>query len=171
MNNNSDFRGPLTSFDWNPADMKTIATSSLDTTVTIWDIEKQGVITQLVAHDSAVHDIQFAERQRFGTVGNDGSVRVFDLRQLEQSTIIFELENKPLMKLAWNLSNKDQLAVIPQNSTEVYLLDQRKPSQIVGVFKNKSDESNINSICWHPDGVNKLCTVSQAGKVLIYEVE
>ena len=90
LKNYSEFSGPLTSFDWNPFNLHVIATSSIDNTVTIWDINKQMVITQLVAHDSAVHDIQFAEHERFGTVGQDGSVRVFDLRQLESSTIIYE---------------------------------------------------------------------------------
>ena len=57
----------------------------------------------MVAHDGAVHDIQFAENQRFGTVGFDGSVRVFDLNALESSTIIYETQDKkPLMKIAWN---------------------------------------------------------------------
>lgn len=59
--------------------------------------------------------------------------------------------------------------MIPQDSSEVLLLDNRKPNQYVGIFKN--DESIINSIAWHPDqGSNRLCTVSNDGKVLIYEV-
>ena len=76
-----------------------------------------------------MHDIQFAENQRFGTVGEDGSVRVFDLNHLESSTIIYETQDrKPLMKLAWNPNDLNQLAVIPQDSPEVLLLDQRKPN-------------------------------------------
>jgi WD repeat-containing protein 68 len=61
MKNNSEFSGPLTSFDWNPNTLNYIATSSIDSTVTIWDINSQVVVTQLVAHEGAVHDIQFAE--------------------------------------------------------------------------------------------------------------
>lgn len=57
MKNNSEFSGPLTSFDWNPSNLNVIATSSIDNTVTIWDINSQMVVTQLVAHDSAVYDI------------------------------------------------------------------------------------------------------------------
>lgn len=48
-------------------------------------------------------------------------------------------------------------------------MDTRKPSESVGIFKN--DDSIISSIAWHPDeGSNRLCTVSNDGKVLIYEV-
>ena len=35
----SEYCAPLTSFDWNDHDPKRIGASSIDTTVTIWDIE------------------------------------------------------------------------------------------------------------------------------------
>lgn len=41
----SDFSGPISSFDWNPEDLVKIATSSIDDTVTIWDIDKASVNT------------------------------------------------------------------------------------------------------------------------------
>uniref|UniRef100_A0A915JHP4 Uncharacterized protein n=1 Tax=Romanomermis culicivorax TaxID=13658 RepID=A0A915JHP4_ROMCU len=61
----SDFCAPLTSFDWNEADVNLIGTCSIDTTCTIWGIETGQVIgqisssgrvsgyvkTQLIAHD------------------------------------------------------------------------------------------------------------------------
>lgn len=43
--NNSEFSGPLTSMDWSPFNLKTIATSSIDSTVSIWDVENQNVLT------------------------------------------------------------------------------------------------------------------------------
>jgi WD repeat-containing protein 68 len=68
-----------------------IGTSSIDTTCTIWDIEREGVQTQLIAHDKAVYDICFAQDvSMFASAGEDGSVRHFDLRDLEHSTIIYE---------------------------------------------------------------------------------
>ena len=75
------------------------------------------------------------------------------------------------MKLAWSKYNTNQLAVVPMNSSKVILLDQRQPSQVVSEFCNQQDPSQITSICWHPKGENRLCTVSQSGKVLIYDVE
>ena len=79
------------SFDWNTKDMNMIGTSSIDTTCTIWDIEKEVVQTQLIAHDKAVYDICFAQDVcMFASAGEDGSVRHFDLRDLEHSTIIYE---------------------------------------------------------------------------------
>ena len=51
------YSGPLTSLDWNPDNVNQIASSSIDNTVTVWDINSQTVTTQLVAHDSAVYDV------------------------------------------------------------------------------------------------------------------
>lgn len=55
--------------------------------------QKQAVKTQLIAHDKEVYDISFAngkDTNLFSTVGADGSLRLFDLRSLEHSTILYE---------------------------------------------------------------------------------
>ncbi len=47
----------------------------------------------MVAHDKAVYDISFSlEQSVFATVGEDGSVRLFDLRELRNSNIVYEHE-------------------------------------------------------------------------------
>lgn len=84
---------PLTSFDWNKIKPNIIITSSIDTTCTVWDIlHPSSPKTQLIAHDSEVFDVEFIKNSAeiFASVGNDGSMRVFDLRSLEHSTIIYE---------------------------------------------------------------------------------
>ena len=54
----------------------------------------QTIQTKLIAHDKEVYDIAFCTgergRESFASVGNDGSVRLFDLRCLEHSTIVYE---------------------------------------------------------------------------------
>ena len=114
-----------------------IGTSSIDTTCTIWDIENQQVQTQLVAHDSAVYDISFSGDQIFASCGEDGSVRQFDLRDLEHSTIIYESpNNEPLLRVEWNKKNTFYLAAIQQNSNNVMILDLRSPMKVVRILKN-----------------------------------
>ena len=68
----------------------------------------------------------------FASSGEDGSVRHFDLRDLEHSTIIYESQNKnPLLRVAWNKINKYYLATVEQNSNEVTILDVRYPMKAV----------------------------------------
>lgn len=87
---------PLTSLDWNTLSPKLIITSSIDTTCTIWDIPTLTAKTQLIAHDKEVFDVRFCAGSVdvFVSCGADGSVRMFDLRSLEHSTIIYEPTEK-----------------------------------------------------------------------------
>ncbi|ODV93733.1 hypothetical protein PACTADRAFT_51490 [Pachysolen tannophilus NRRL Y-2460] len=94
-NKNFNQLPPLTSFDWNTMDPNLIITGSIDTTCTLWDLSKGSASmakTQLIAHDSEVFDVSFLHGTKhiFTSCGNDGSIRVFDLRSLEHSTIIYE---------------------------------------------------------------------------------
>lgn len=87
---------PLTSLDWNTVSPSLIITSSIDTTCTIWDIPSLTAKTQLIAHDKEVYDVRFCANSIdvFVSCGQDGSVRMFDLRSLEHSTIIYEPNQK-----------------------------------------------------------------------------
>lgn len=87
---------PITSLDWNTISPSLIITSSIDTTCTIWDIPTLTAKTQLIAHDKEVFDVRFCASSVdvFVSCGADGSVRMFDLRSLEHSTIIYEPSEK-----------------------------------------------------------------------------
>ena len=52
--------------------------------------------------------------------GADGSVRMFDLRHLEHSTIIYEdPQHTPLLRLAWNKQDPNYLATVAMDACEV----------------------------------------------------
>lgn len=183
-NKNSDFCAPLTSFDWNEVDPNLVGTSSIDTTCTIWGLETGQpharvyvaghVKTQLIAHDKEVYDIAFSRagggRDMFASVGADGSVRMFDLRHLEHSTIIYEVSGKmktnpfhssfikslslqdpahtALLRLAWNKQDPNYLATVAMDSCEVIILDVRVPCTPVARLSNH--RACVNGIAWAP---------------------
>ncbi|CAG07228.1 unnamed protein product [Tetraodon nigroviridis] len=109
----------------------------IDTTCTIWGLETGQVLgrvnlvsghvkTQLIAHDKEVYDIAFSRagggRDMFASVGADGSVRMFDLRHLEHSTIIYEdPQHHPLLRLCWNKQDPNYLATMAMDGMEVRL--------------------------------------------------
>ena len=56
----------------------------------------------------------------FVCAGADGSVRMFDLRHLEHSTIIYEdPQHHPLLRLAWNKQDPNYLATMAMDAMEV----------------------------------------------------
>lgn len=71
-----------------------------------------------------VYDIAFSRagggRDMFASVGADGSVRMFDLRHLEHSTIIYEdPQHHPLLRLCWNKQDPNYLATMAMDGMEV----------------------------------------------------
>lgn len=172
LNNNrqSEFCAPLTSFDWNEIDTTMIGTASIDTTCTIWNIETQKVKTQLIAHDKEVYDIAFAHNKDiFASVGADGSVRMFDLRSLEHSTIIYETpELTPLLRLEWNKQNSNFLAAFMMDSPEVIIIDTRFPS--VPYAELSGHRNNVNGISWAPHSACHICTAGDDAQALIWDI-
>lgn len=169
-NKNSEFNSALTSFDWADFDSHRVATSSVDTTCIIWDIEKEIVDTQLVAHDKEVFDISWGGYNVFASVSGDGSLRVFDLRDKERSTIIYEnpVPDCPLLRLEWNKSDTKFIATVGMDSNKVVILDIRFPTTpLMELTKHKA---SVNAISWAPGSRRQICSVGDDARALIWEV-
>ena len=170
-NNKSDYCSPLTSFDWNEYDPSMIGTSSIDTTCTIWDIETQQAKTQLIAHEREVFDIAFSASgvDVFATVGADGSVRMFDQRNLEHSTIIYETQHlEPLLRLEWNKQDPNYLATFKVDSSSTIILDIRLPS--TPVTELGGHYNCVNAVAWAPHSSCHICTAGDDNQALIWDL-
>lgn len=167
---NSEYCAPLTSFDWNESDPNIVGTSSIDTTCTIWDVNTQQARTQLIAHDKEVFDLAFARGPHvFASVGADGSVRMFDLRSLEHSTIIYESPNlDPLLRLVWNKSDPNYLATFTLDSCQTTILDIRIPSIPFATLGGHS--GCVNAISWAPHSSSHICSAGDDSQALIWDL-
>nr|AML23844.1 WD40 repeat protein [Diospyros kaki] len=166
----SEFCAPLTSFDWNEVEPRRIGTSSIDTTCTIWDVEKGVIETQLIAHDKEVYDIAWGEAGVFASVSADGSVRIFDLRDKEHSTIIYESPqpDTPLLRLAWNKQDLRYMATILMDCNKVVILDIRSPTMPVAELERH--RASVNAIAWAPQSCRHICSASDDTQALIWEL-
>ncbi|TIB72777.1 hypothetical protein E3Q23_01256 [Wallemia mellicola] len=171
---------PLTSFSWNETIPSRIVTCSIDTTCTVWDLDTRTAITQLIAHDREVYDVQWLPRSSdiFVSVGADGSLRAFDLRSLEHSTILYETtpptsssdkkrSNSPLLRLEFNPHDSNYLATFKHGSGEINILDMRSPG--APVTNIKGHNGNISSISWKSDG-SLLATGSDDRTVQVWDI-
>ncbi|CED83112.1 Palmitoyl thioesterase [Phaffia rhodozyma] len=163
---------PLTSLSWNAFNPSRIVTSSIDTTCTVWDIQTSTAVTQLIAHDREVFDVAWLPggTEVFVSAGSDGSIRAFDLRSLEHSTILFESTRAPssysspspsssfnpskaLMRIAFDPSNSHYLATFKQDSGDIQVLDMRSPGTPVVEMRNGRDGGKVGCISWGEKGV------------------
>ena len=161
----SKYCGPLTSFDWNMVNDSILGTASLDNTCTIWDLNKQSIKTQLIAHDKEVFDIQFRNDENiFISGGADGSVRLFDLRMLDHSTIIYETKGC-INKLAWNLQTPNLIAALSLDKNIIFIFDSRMSN--VTIDELNLHKEPVTGCVWAPDNPTQLCSVSEDCSVII----
>ncbi|KAI0020132.1 WD40-repeat-containing domain protein [Xylariomycetidae sp. FL0641] len=189
-----DHTAPLTSLDWNTVSPSLIITSSIDTTCTIWDIPSLTAKTQLIAHDKEVYDVRFCANSVdvFVSCGQDGSVRMFDLRSLEHSTIIYEPTAKddrvdviggrmsptlaqqtmsnapPLLRLATSPHDQNLLATFAQDSNIIRILDVRQPGQ--ALLELRGHGGSVNSVEWSPGRRGLLASGGDDCQVLLWDL-
>lgn len=169
-NKNSEYCAPLTSFDWNEIDPNIVGTASIDTTCTIWDVTTQTLKTQLIAHDREVFDLAFAQaKDIFASVGADGSVRMFDLRRLDHSTIIYESPNlSPLLRIEWNKQDSNYLSAFVADSHRTIILDIRVPGKPVTELGGHT--GCVNATAWAPHSFCHICTAGDDSQALIWDL-
>ncbi|EPY25884.1 WDcontaining protein 68 [Angomonas deanei] len=167
----NDFCSPVTSCDWNQYNVNIVGCCSIDTTVTIWDIESNQQKTKLVAHDKDVYDMAFASAETFSSCGADGSVRLFDLRSMDHSTILYESAGlTPLLRISYNQKDPHYFAVFGIESTEVVVLDDRYPSVPVSVLSGRHT-GPLNGMAWSPLSARNICTVGEDAIVCIWDTD
>ncbi|KAF8629172.1 hypothetical protein AX17_005757 [Amanita inopinata Kibby_2008] len=180
---------PLTSFSWNEKAPSLVVTSSIDTTCTVWNIDTSAAITQLIAHDREVYDVAWlpGSTDIFVSVGADGSLRAFDLRSLEHSTILYETPapknvppppsspsssarppTSPLLRIAFNPSDSNYMSTFHMDGNEVQILDMRSPGQ--PVLELKTHQAPINGLGWSSSERSLLATASDDCQVLVWDL-
>ncbi|KAJ1733322.1 hypothetical protein LPJ61_001623 [Coemansia biformis] len=197
MTTRVDYAAPITSFDWNQVDPRLIITSSIDTTCTVWDVETQQAKTQLIAHDREVYDVAFVAGSQdvFASAGADGSIRMFDLRALEHSTILYEAPatvaastaatldmgyadstpparlasfTPPLLRLSCNALDPNYIATFALDSNRVAVVDVRNPG--APVVQLAGHQAPIHAIAWSPTSATQLCSAGADSRVLVWDI-
>ncbi|KAG9018597.1 hypothetical protein FRB90_011265 [Tulasnella sp. 427] len=178
---------PLTSFSWNTISPSLVVTSSIDTTCTVWDISANSAVTQLIAHDREVYDVAWvpSSTDSFVSVGADGSLRAFDLRSLEHSTILYEAPSpktgsvaspqpharpatSPLLRIAFNPLDPNFIATFHADSNDVQVLDMRSPGKPVSELRGH--RAPVQAIGWGASEGSMLATAGDDHQLLVWDL-
>lgn len=74
-------------------------------------------------------------------------MRIFDLRHLEHSTIIYESNpTRPLLRLAWNGIDANYIAALGMDVSEIIILDKRVPCIPVARLANHRAAGNYRTV-------------------------
>lgn len=161
-----------------------IVTSSIDTTCTVWNIDTSTALTQLIAHDREVYDVAWLPNSTdiFVSVGADGSLRAFDLRSLEHSTILYETPppknppmpttpsagsrppTSPLLRIAFNPADNNYMSTFSMDGSDVQILDMRSPGS--PVMELRAHRAPINSFGWSSTDSPLLATAGTSRSIV-----
>ncbi|KAK2989022.1 hypothetical protein RJ640_027933 [Escallonia rubra] len=103
----------------------------------------------------------------FASVFADSFVRVFDLRDKEHATIIYESAepDTPLVRLDWKEQDPRYMATIIMDSAKVVILDIRFPT--LPVVELQRHQASVNAIAWAPHSSCHICTAGDDSQALI----
>ena len=125
--------------------------------------------TQLIAHDKEVFDVCFNPKSTdiFASVGAEGSLRLFDTRSLDHSTILYEtLDAQPLLRLAWNPLDSNYLACFGVDAQQVVIVDARSAAVPVAVL---AGHNKVSSMRWAPHSSGHLMTADE-GTIKLWDL-
>jgi len=146
-------------------------------------------MTQLIAHDREVYDVAWlpGSTDIFVSVGADGSLRAFDLRSLEHSTILYETPapksvpppsanpsssarppTSPLLRIAFNPSDQNYMSTFHMDGSDVQILDMRSPGQ--PVIELRGHHAPINALGWGSADRPLLATAGDDCQVLLWDL-
>lgn len=170
LSQDEEFNAPITSFDWNKTNKNLIITCSIDNTCSIWDVNSQQVISKLIAHDTEVYDVSFLDGENiFVSVGGDGELRLFDLRDLDNSQIVFDSKDgSGLVRLSVSPYDKNYILTLSNNKPYFYLIDMRELSSPVGIIQ--SHTNIVNSVQWSDVDKDKFASCGDDKNLFIWDV-
>ncbi|MEX2168646.1 MAG: protein kinase [Pirellulales bacterium] len=100
---------------------------------------------ELAGHEGAVNEIAvFPDGRRLASVGDDGTLRIWDLRSNKQQ-FSAQLDDQPLYSVAVSPDTRHVAA----GGKKLYLGDLNQRSECTEIF---CTEHNLESLAFHPDG-------------------
>ncbi|KAM7453924.1 hypothetical protein BLSTO_05325 [Blastocystis sp. subtype 1] len=169
--NSPDRCSPVSSFDWSPFNTNIIAATCLDSVCTIWDIDAQQPISKVKAHSKEIYDIAFSQNNSntFITCGEDGSIRLFDIRSIDQYSIVHQNSPAtPILRMAWNPGNFSTIAFLSKDDSSISLVDLRNPKSCLPM---KSHTAPVNAIMWSAVMPQYLVSAGEDSRCLIWDFE
>lgn len=153
---------PITSVDWFLHRQNMIAYGGSDGSVSIVDVAQNETVSHLFAHQHPIYDISVtANSSCFITVSYDGSMRLFDVRDLDSALLLYQ-SSKPLIRGQASLFDHEILAALPYKSNTVLICDIRQPGSASGLITGNDE---IDVFGWSHTSNQSLFFTEKSGKI------
>lgn len=158
---------PLTSLDWSQLEESLVICGSSDATASAIDLNAGTLASRILAHDHPIHDISFCgPSPSFVTAGFDGSIRFFDLRDL-QSSIIYYQTTLPLLRVVVSPFDSCKIATFSKDSGTVTIIDSRQPGIPCGLIHLNC---RVTCIQWSKLNASRIYSTDISGNMTVAEL-
>ncbi|KAG9390289.1 Trp-Asp (WD) repeats circular [Carpediemonas membranifera] len=143
---------PICALSWDPVMDGLLVAGQMDSTCTIWDVEKRAQTISFRGGSQELLDVQFCPSSRLiGTAAIDGALRLIDMRtdpKRPSVTVTYEHPNlAPVTGLHWYPQDTNLIACSTAAPNELLLLDIRKPGEVI---VSETSESAVVDMAWAP---------------------
>lgn len=159
---------PLTTLDWSTFQESLVLVGGADGAATAVDASCGQIVARIIAHDHPIHDICFCgSTPTFITASFDGSLRFFDLRDL-QSSFIYYQTSMPLMQIDVSPFDSNFIASFSKDSPAVTIIDTRHPG--IPVYVCEFETSPVSCIGWSKGAQNSIVWSNRDQNLLVADL-
>lgn len=156
-------KDPVTCQDWSTWDPNMAIVGATDGATVAVDLANEKIGARILAHDYPIHDVKFyGPTPMFLTVSFDGSLRFFDLRNLESSFIYYQAP-LPLMRVSVSLMDETKVATFFKDSDYCIIIDIRKPGVPCGFCSFPGEK--VTCLQWSKFERNVLFVSTDKGNI------
>ena len=154
----SEHRGEVVAVQCNYHSKNIYASASNDRTFKIWDIERENSISTCIAHTKELYEASWSPHSPYqlGTCSGDGTLRLWDTRQLQQSaharSDITWNARSGILSLDWN--KYTNLIAASSVDKTVRLYDLRKIDREICTLNGH--EAAVRKVRWSPHSKTAL---------------
>ncbi|ANB11486.1 Hat2p [Sugiyamaella lignohabitans] len=158
---------------WNPVRAGLLATGSDDSTVAIWDTNKEGEIRPSIVyshHTDIVNDVDWhREGNLLGSVSDDKSLLIYDTRDSSNQPhlSVKEAHSEAVNSLAFSPFSRNMLATVSADQT-VALWDMRNLSKTLHSLIGHNQ--SVTSVKWSPHIDGTIATAGTDRRVVIWDI-
>jgi WD repeat-containing protein 68 len=143
-----DATNAFTSCDVCVAKPELCTAAGLNCNITVWDATQETVLLQLPVHDKSIYDVGFLDPQTIGSCGEDGSVRLLDIRTPDVCSVVFEAPDlRPLQRISFSQLQPHLISTFMENDSRLLIGDVRKGGYVVAV---EDHTAALNAVAWSP---------------------
>ncbi len=136
-----------------------------------------------MAHSEETFTLDFAYKDEFLLLsgGNDGIVKLWDMRQLSKSIHAFERHNGKVIRVEWNPNNEALFASSGEDKCVNIWDCSRIGDDVVTedhpdgppelLFKHKGHKSQVEDICWNLNSPLGIASTDSSGYLQVWEMD